>query len=627
MKRKNIDITFVCLPPSEISIPSPAFSYLKSFLGKHGVKSDIIYANHVFSTKVDTIDIGGTFHEGNEIFLPFLSILDKMFNGGNTEYIRALYQSSFPDLFLQDKSIYSELKNDLEKLYEEIISEVINMIDSNGSRIVGITSKFHQWIPSVLLARRIKEVLPNVIIISGGWTNSQAAFDFVKLNSDIVDFSIWGEGEIPLLGLINRIKEGSNTLYEEIPRLVFQNKGKVLKTFNGGRTSYFDFTRNLYIPDFTDFFLSCKQFNLQGAIYPIERGRGCNWNRCSFCYLAQGYDFRLKPNKLFIEEITRIIETYNIHDFFFTDNDVIGTDMIEFDHFLDDLISLREKYPKFGIRMAEVISKNLNFSVIEKMATAGFERIQIGVESISEKLLKDINKQQTVIDNFFAIKAALHFNIDVKGANIIANTPNETNEMIIQSIDNLYFFRFLLNNDEFIFSSVPLAVSNYSAYLKQIKKHGNIGEWSNSDFEYILDKRYTEDIDPFSLLDYNSTKKSSTLWPKFDKIQKYYKEKKFTYECLLSGTGKGFIYNEYSNNELIKQIDFDEDVYWFIFCFLNKKKYSIDNLFDEVRGMISISSSQLDEKLDLLSNEGLLWLNRANNEIVSVIDLNFDEVI
>ncbi len=627
MKKKNIDITFVCLPPAEISIPSPAFSYLKAYLNRNGIGSDIIYANHIFHSRVDIIDSGETYQEGNEIFLPFISILDKITGGGNSEYIRTLYQTSFPDLFLKDKSIYNDLKDDLENLYENIISEVIDKIEANGSPMVGITSKFHQWIPSVLLAYRIKERLPNVRIISGGWTNSQAAFDFVKLHNDIIDFSIWGEGEIPIYDLICRIKGIKNTPYEEISRLIFQKEGKVFKSQNGSKDSYVDFLKELHGPDFSEHFASCEQYGIIGTIYPIERGRGCNWNKCSFCYLAQGYDFRLKRNDFLIKEIVEIMDIYNIDSFFFTDNDVIGTDLNEFDKFLDSLIELRRNHPNFKIEMAEVISKYLTYDLVKKMSEAGFERIQIGVESISDQLLTDINKKQSVVDNFFVIKTAIRFNIKVKGANIIANTPNETNAMVIESIDNLYFYRFLLNNIEFEFTTVPLAVSNYSRYLKQIKKYGTISEWTNSDFEYILDKKYTEDVDPFSLLDYNSVKKSNILWPRFAKTQKYYKAKNFTYECISQRNSKHFTYNEYSNNTLIKQIDFDEEIYWYIFLFLENKKSTIEDLYNQINNEISISLSELENKLDSLHNEGLIWIRQSNGEVVSVIDLNANEGI
>lgn len=624
MTKKNIDITFVSLPPSGNYIPSPAFSVLKSYLKNHGLESQIIYANHIFSSKIDSIDISAIYHQGNEIFLPFLSILSKSSNDERTEYLRTLYQCSYPYLFLQDKSLFNELRDRLEQQYEDILSIIIDKIILNGSKIIGITSKFHQWIPSILLAQRIKERLPNVTIISGGWTNNQAAFNFLELNKDIVDYAIWGEGEIPLNDLISNILGYSYAKsIEDIPRVVYTQNNEVKRNSNGNKLTYVDFTKNLLEPDYSDFFSSCNEYNQKGTLYPIERGRGCNWNKCSFCYLAQGYDFRIKSVDIMINEILSLIGQYNIYEFFFTDNDVIGVDLNEFENFLYKLIDIREMYPQFSIEMAEVISKNLTCDLIEKMSKAGFKRIQIGVESISENLLFDINKQQSIIDNFFAIKYALKNNIEIKGANIIMSTPNETNEMIIQSIDNLYFYRFLLNDDEFTFSIVPLAVSNYSRYLKQIKKEGSENIWTNSDFEYILDRRYTEEIDQFSLMDFNSSQRNNDLWRNFAQALDFYKKQKFSYEVSLSYKDKVIEYKEFADNNVIKEIIFDNELYWQIFIILNKSKKTIYDLYNEVSKIITFSEEFFNETIISLKNEGLVCFDNKFNQITSVLDIDF----
>lgn len=620
--KKNIDITFISLPPSENTIPSPAFSVLKSYLKNYGLESNIIYANHVFASKIDTINIGATYHEGCEIFLPFLSILSKK-HSNNSDYIRVLYQCSYPDLFLQDKSMFDELKEDLENQYEDILSIIIEKIISDKSKIVGITSKFHQWIPSVLLAQKIKERIPNITIISGGWTNSQAAMDFLKLNKDFIDYAIWGEGEIPLKELICIILGKSDTtIIEDVPRIVYVSGNEVIKNSSGNKQTYVDFSENLLEPDYSDFFTSCLEHGLQGTLYPIERGRGCNWNKCSFCYLAQGYDFRVKSVEVMISEILSLIKQYNKYQFFFTDNDVIGSDLSDFNYLLDELIKIKKAYPQFSIEMAEVISRNLTYDLIEKMSKAGFKRIQIGVEAISEKLLIDINKQQSIVDNFFAVKSAIDNDIEIKGANIIMNTPNETDEMIIQSIDNLYFYRFLLKNEEFTFSTVPLAVSNYSRYLKQIKKNGTLDIWSNSDFENILDIKYSKEVDPFSLMDFNSIQKSNTLWSRFKQAIAFYKKQKFSYEVLISVNNKNIQYKEFTDKNTIKEITFDNQLYWYIFFFLNKKKNTIYNLYNEVSEKITVTPDLFNETIDSLVNEGLVYVDNRNSQIASVIDID-----
>jgi len=621
MNQKNIDITFLCLPPSEITIPSPAFSVLSSYLRSANILSQTIYVNHIFASKIKKIDFGDTYQDGNEIFLPFLSMLDEIYMGGNSKYIRTYCECSFPKLFLSDRSLFGELIKDLEKECNDIIDDTIDMIKKNHSKFVGITSKFHQWIPSILFAYKIKQRIPDIKIISGGWTNSQAAYNFLKLNSDIVDYAIWGEGEIPLHRLINNSLPACTVDLDHIPRLIYKSNGKIKKTTAGSIDSYVDFSIGLHVPDYTDFFDSCSELGLKGNIYPIERGRGCNWNKCSFCYLAQGYKYRLKTADIIIQEVEYIVIKYDIYDFFFTDNDIIGEDRNEFDKLLDKLILLRNKYPRINFVMAEVISKDLSWELINKMAKAGFESIQIGIEAISEDLLIDINKKQSIIDNFFTVKTAISNGIIIKGANIIMNTPNETNDMIIESINNLYNYRFVLVNKEFNFDMVQLAVSNYSKYLRQIKNGGDDHLWCFSNFEKLLDRKYNDDIDRFSLMDFNTSLRANPLWAQFNKALKFYKKNQYTYKIKFEQMN--LHYNEYVNGEVIKDIIFENEVYGIILHILNRKIVQRKILFEKAKLQgAGVSDQVISSCFFDLQSQGLIFMDKRFENVVSLIDFN-----
>jgi radical SAM superfamily enzyme YgiQ (UPF0313 family) len=313
MKKKNIDVIFVCLPPSETAIPSPAFSILKSYLQSRSISSNIIYANHLFETSINSINNKSRdYNGGNEIFLPFISIMDKLFNGKKSKNIKTYYETTFPNLFLVDKSLFEELKDDLENQYFSIIAKFVNEIKESGAKIVGFTSKFHQWIPSILFAYEIKKNIPDISIISGGWTNSKSAHDFLKLNRKLFDYAIWGEGELPLELLISFILKHDNSTLDKIPRLVYQLDGRVIKNSQGDKNSYINFSQKTLKPDYVDFFESINKVGIKEFIFPIERGRGCNWNKCSFCYLSQGYNFRIKTTDVICREIIELIQEYGI---------------------------------------------------------------------------------------------------------------------------------------------------------------------------------------------------------------------------------------------------------------------------------------------------------------------------
>lgn len=621
---KNIDnningITFICLPPAQINMPSPAFSYLKSYLSMENIKSNIIYANFVFKEKCSLLSVNSDGADDFNKILPFVGLIDQIYNLGKDNYILEKFQALYPDLFLYDKSISKDIIRDIYNEYDQVVTEIAKNVIDSGVNVVGLTSKFYQWLPSIVVAHKIKQMNPSIIIITGGWSNSQSALDFMALHKDLFDYAIWGEGEIPLAQLLKYIN-GESNVFDSIRRLIYKKDNTILKTTSGTIDSYFNYEESVYVPDFADY-LEYVEIENPDILYPLERGRGCNWNRCAFCYLSQGYKFRLKPNKNLLNEISSLISKYGITSFFFTDNDVTGSDLNLFEDLVDGLIRIKESNQGFQIKMAEIISKNLTDGLIRKMRDAGFTSLQLGIEAISESLLQDINKKQTVLDNFYAIKICLKYGIDILGANLIYNTPNETSEMVLKTIENLYYFRFILNSGTFSFSIIPLGVSNFSKYLADIKRRGQEWIWNVSDYQNMVDDRYHSEIDSFSLFDYISSKKGNELWDDFIRLQEFYKAKEYSY-AIIHGDDDKFTYREFIKGNLIKELNFEDGIYQNIFILLDQKKYNLYELYNELLKENSYKETDIRKAIDDLFSEGLVWIDDMNEEIVSIINFS-----
>lgn len=615
---KNINsITFICLPPAQVNMPSPAFSYLKSYLSMEDIKSNIIYANFIFKEKCSLLPVNSDETDDFNKNLPFVGLINQIYNLGKDDYILEKFQTTYPDIFLYDKSFSKDIIRDVYDEYDQIITEIAQNVIDSGVNVVGLTSKFYQWLPSIVLAHKIKQMKPSIIIITGGWSNSQSALDFMLLHNDLFDYAIWGEGEIPLAQLIKYIN-GQSIDLNSIRRLIYKNGNTILKSTSGTIDSYFNYEERVYVPDFADY-LEYVGIDNPNILYPLERGRGCNWNKCAFCYLSQGYRFRLKPNKNLLNEISSLVSKYGITSFFFTDNDVTGSDLNLFEDLVDGLIRIKETNQDFEIKMAEIISKNLTDELIRKMRDAGFASLQLGIEAISENLLQDINKKQTVLDNFYAIKTCLKYGIDILGANLIYNTPNETSKMVLKTIENLYYFRFILNSKTFSFNIIPLGVSNFSKYLADIRRNGQKEMWNISDYQNIVDDRYHNEIDSFSLFDYISSKKGNELWDDFIRLQEFYKAKEYSYAIVHCDDDK-FIYREFIKDKLIKELNFDESLYKNILTILDRRKYSLNELYNELIKENSYRKIDIEKALENLYSEGLVWIDNINEEVVSIIN-------
>lgn len=615
---KNINgITFICLPPAQIEVPSPAFSYLKSYLSMENISSSIIYANFIFKDKCTLLPVNTDETDDFNKILPFIGLLNQIYNLGKDNYILEKFQALYPDLFLYDKSLSKDHIRDVYNEYDQVITEIAQNIINSGVNIVGLISKFYQWLPSIVIAHKIKQMKPSIIIITGGWSNSQSAFDFMLLHKDLFDYAIWGEGEIPLSQLIKYINGESND-FNSIRRLVYNKNNTIFKSTSGTIASYFNYEEKIYVPDFADY-LEYADIDNPNILYPLERGRGCNWNQCAFCYLSQGYKFRLKPNDHLLTEISILISKYGITSFFFTDNDVTGSDLKLFENLVDGLIRIKESNQNFQIKMAEIISKNLTDELIRKMRDAGFASLQLGIEAISESLLQDINKKQTVLDNFYVIKTCIKYGIDILGANLIYNTPNETSEMILKTIENLHYFRFILNRETFSFNIIPLSVSNFSKYLADIKRRGHEGIWNVSDYQNIVDDRYHTEIDSFSLFDFISSYKGNELWDDFIKLQEFYKKREYSYS-LDHSSDKEFTYREFVKGKLIKELTFEERIYNDILTILDQGKYNLNELYNTLIIKNFYKKTDIREAIANLSSESLIWIDDINEEVVSIIN-------
>ena len=125
-----------------------------------------------------------------------------------------------------------------------------------------------------------------------------------------------------------------------------------------------------------------------------------------------------------------MINTYEIFEFQFLDNDLIGKDMERFHLLLDSFIEIKNEFPRFQIVLAEIITKDLDYVTIKKMFDAGIIYAQIGYESASSILLKKINKKNTFSSNLLYVKFANFHKVILGAVNFLTVHPMETTDSI-----------------------------------------------------------------------------------------------------------------------------------------------------------------------------------------------------
>jgi radical SAM superfamily enzyme YgiQ (UPF0313 family) len=604
-----------CLPPVDIHSPSISLSILKKFMVNHGFETKIKYWNFSLSLMSEYFE-----SEDTEIrLLPFLSILnDRAKNTKGNNRIISLLQKLQASFKINHPNYYSELLEDKKDKIFKIIQQEIKEIDTSEISLFGISAKYNQWIPAIILAEEIKKVAPNVKIIVGGFGSDNAALEAMKI-CPYFDFVNWGEGEYPLLKISEQIKSKTPD-FSMVPRLMYREDEEIKQSATN-KSEYLDFENYIY-PDYDDYIDNYPdEEDIDKINIPINTTRSCHWNKCKFCDFNKGYKLRMRSPECIINEIEHLTNEYGHTTFSFVDSDTFGS-LEHFEKLLDLIIDLKYKNEEDYMFWAEIIPNAMfTAKLMEKMAIAGFKNIFIGYDAISDTLLKKMNKSNSFSDNIFFVKHSLKNGISPI-VNVIKHVPGEKEEDIQECIDNLHFLRFYYNNSIVSFSHiyVSLVLSSMTKYYKLMSNEER-HKYNKDDSSYLMPDYFSNHEDRFHLFRYEKDVKSNAEeWEKLMDIENYYKNNKFSYK-IQENNGRVY-YTEYCNDTEIENIVFGELEYDAILNILEDKVYSFTELHSAMTKIHpKISKAKVKVIMSNLKEAYLIYFNTDFSNIVSVIGL------
>jgi anaerobic magnesium-protoporphyrin IX monomethyl ester cyclase len=159
---------------------------------------------------------------------------------------------------------------------------------------------------------------------------------------------------------------------------------------------------------------------------------GCPFN-CGFCSGRNSPTFRKIRNRSvdnIIKEIDHLYKTYDTKAFMFYDDELnIGTSIYEL---LKKLIDYQQSNNVEFLFRGCIKAELLNEVQAELMSKAGFKKLLVGFESGSDRILKNINKKATKLENTRCIEIAKKYNIGVKALMSIGH-PGESYETLMET--------------------------------------------------------------------------------------------------------------------------------------------------------------------------------------------------
>lgn len=293
------------------------------------------------------------------------------------------------------------IKN-LKELSGQIWKEVKSNILAYKPTVVGISAKSQNFASARIVAKLVKEINEQIIVIVGGPHSSMVGREV--LNCPDIDICVKGEGERTIVELLNAIADKRE--FKNIQGIVYRNNGEVIEN-----------TLREFIRD-----LDALCFPNQGAHkvlmdyekYPttvfnhIFSARGCP-NNCFFCGSRNIWSrrVRFRSTENIIEEIEDL-QKKGLRSVSFED-DTFGVT----DKRINDLCNAIIKHCpglKWKCEIPVKLVKEKNISLMKK---AGCYQIQMGIESGNNEILKKIRKNITIEEAISACKIIKKYGIEL----------------------------------------------------------------------------------------------------------------------------------------------------------------------------------------------------------------------
>jgi ribosomal peptide maturation radical SAM protein 1 len=317
----------------------------------------------------------------------------------------------------------------------------IAAVDWQNTGLAGFSLCLCQLTASLYCIRRIKALAPGLPVVAGGSMFAGPALAGLMAAFPEIDFMVNGEGERPLTHLVRQLQSAGD------PRAVTSLPGLVrradLAEDREPRQDQLPSLAALPPPDYDDYFRLLGELGPEKAFFPTlaaEISRGCYWRRtrrdgvpagCAFCNLnRQWQGYRFKAPQQVVSEIDGLTRRHRLLSVALMDNLLPARQSREI---FGRLQALKKDLSLFG-----EIRASTPLATLRVMRAAGVQEVQIGIEALSTRLLRKLNKGTTAIQNLEIMKHCEALGIE-NHANLICGFPGSDDQDVAETLATLDF--------------------------------------------------------------------------------------------------------------------------------------------------------------------------------------------
>jgi ribosomal peptide maturation radical SAM protein 1 len=472
-------VLLVNMPFAAVTTPSLALGLLKAELERAGIACDVLYLNVLFAQMV-----GWSAYPVVERCSALLA--------GEQMFAHDMFGPRIPPDHQYEAEVLSRFEPHVQQEVRHLKAHVapflancVERVSWESYDIIGFSSVFEQNVPSLSLARRIKQRFPGPLIVFGG-ANCEGVMGLTLHRCfPFIDYVFAGEADLAFPELVRRLGHGGAV--DDIRGLVYRRAGASVAT--GAPEKVADLDR-LPFPDFRDYFEILERTGapLSGERHVVvETARGCWWGakaQCTFCGLnGDSIAFRAKSPERAIEEIVHLVRAYRPRYVRTVDNMMSPS---YYETFLPRLAAVNP-----GVDLFYEVRPTLSREQIGSLASARVTSVQAGIESLSTHILKLMRKGTTSLRNVEFLKQCQQAGVYVDW-NMLFGFPGECVEDYEQTLE----LASLITHLQAPASVGEIRLDRFSPNFERAEELGftNVRPWSLFKYVYPFDRQTLMDL-------------------------------------------------------------------------------------------------------------------------------------
>jgi ribosomal peptide maturation radical SAM protein 1 len=434
-------VVLVQMPFGMTTMPSLGLSLLKASLSRATLGCTVLYMNVLFQKIIGKESYGSIALDSG---VPNLI--------GEWVFTEALFGASHE----RDSSYMRQLINDEDSACRRqalqarekvgsFLDRCIAAYDWSTARMVGFTSMCQQHIPSLSLAKRLKQMFPHLYIVFGGacceGDMGQATlelFPFVDaVCSGEADATFPAFVQAKLLGQSPHIPGFTERMPDSRPDSAPAGPPQPTPPPPAALESL----DALPYPDFDDYFECLDELEMPvSEMLPFETSRGCWWgqkNQCTFCGLnGQRISYRAKSGGRALAELQELLNRYGSRISRLQASDCIMP-YTYLKSVVPELANLKPKKTFFYETKANLTERD-----IATCSRARIKQIQPGIESLNSTTLRLMRKGVSAIQNIQLLKWCSQYGV-FPSWNLLFGFPGETPDIYLEQIETIQKVRHL----------------------------------------------------------------------------------------------------------------------------------------------------------------------------------------